>query len=155
MNFDNLSKAIAVMERAKEHSSVNMGYWQTMRYDTDEFVQTEDELHECGNSACFAGHLALSPEWSQDPLNTLDSQVGYPIRMRFSEKLIGVDAIADWLGLPISLTNCLVNNVHDEHGIHCLYKVQWKEVRAEHVLKELRLLEVVGHSEYMRLLKLQ
>lgn len=54
-----------VMEAAK---NLNMIYWQTNKYDTDVKVNVNcspsiGELHKCGNTACFAGYLAISPLW--------------------------------------------------------------------------------------------
>ena len=57
MNLERLNQAIAIMERA---GLVNMNFWQRGKVS-----KTEAELHSCGNSACFAGWVAVSPEFKE------------------------------------------------------------------------------------------
>lgn len=59
MRLDRLEQAIAVMQRA---GKVDMRAWQDFATRQD-IRHTEKELHACGNSACFAGWLAVSPEF--------------------------------------------------------------------------------------------
>lgn len=69
MHTENILAAIAIMERAKaEGNKLDMFNWQTTAtgwnaYSQDRAVATEQELHACGNKACFAGYVAISPEW--------------------------------------------------------------------------------------------
>jgi hypothetical protein len=63
MNRDNVQATINVLRRAQ---NFNISSFQAPR---EEFAglrvaQTEEELHKCGNSACIAGYVAVSPEWA-------------------------------------------------------------------------------------------
>lgn len=64
MNIERLNQAIAVMERTTDEK-VDMSFWQII--DPDASIRlpasTESSFHACGNKACFAGHIAISPEW--------------------------------------------------------------------------------------------
>ena len=63
MNCERIQAAIAMMKRAIPRY-FDMTDWQNERPGhIIEIAQTESELHTCGNTACFAGHLALSPEF--------------------------------------------------------------------------------------------
>lgn len=61
INKDRVQQAINVMERA---GVVNMLSWQHSKY-KDGICSSESELHQCGNTACFAGWLAISPEFRE------------------------------------------------------------------------------------------
>lgn len=56
MNKERIKYAISIMEQAQ---NLNMGTWQD--YDLNTPATTMEELHTCGNTACFAGYIALSP----------------------------------------------------------------------------------------------
>lgn len=59
MNKERIQYAISIMEQAK---NLKMTYWQG----EEGFSSTIEELHTCGNTACFAGYLALSPLFQAD-----------------------------------------------------------------------------------------
>lgn len=84
INSERLEQAIAVMKRAGE---VNMNFWQR-----GVVSETEDDLHTCGNSACFAGWLAVSPEF-REAGGTHLSNSGAPIFDGYT----GYYAISEWL----------------------------------------------------------
>lgn len=83
MNLERLDQAIAVMKRA---GKVIMSDWQT-----GEIRGTEAELHECGTAACFAGWLAVSPEFQ-----AAGGDVGFGGNPLFGP-LGGFRAITEWL----------------------------------------------------------
>lgn len=94
MNKARIEKAIAIMRRAEEHDSLFMPFWQLDPNNRAlPFVTTEHELHACGNRACFAGHIAVSPEFQED--GGCRGQEGEPV---FNEHS-GSDAIREWLGI--------------------------------------------------------
>lgn len=158
MNIENMNKAIAVMERAKLHDSVDMQDWQadTDGYNTSIKAITEAELHACGNKACFGGHLAISPEWLSDARNSFDG-IGGPTRLaKTGIVLADARSVADWLGIDINVANLFIYYYNDSPGRsfdngedHILYGVPWKEVKAEHVIRELTLLRDLGEVEYI------
>lgn len=86
INKTRLRQAIAVMKRA---SRVKMKGWQS----GDTTVNTEKEAHTCGNSACFAGWLALSPEF-QNSGGSVFTLSGAPIYQNHC----GSEAIIKWMG---------------------------------------------------------
>lgn len=57
MNTANIQATIDILKRAQ---NFNIGVFQ---YGTFQASRTEEELHACGNSACIAGYVAVSPEW--------------------------------------------------------------------------------------------
>jgi hypothetical protein len=89
-NIDNINKAIAIMLRAK---NLNMTAFQA-NVNGLTLVTTEEELHKCGNTACFAGYVAVSPEWQAEGGLCVD---GSPQRDE-AETPEG-DVIAEWLGI--------------------------------------------------------
>lgn len=84
INKERLEHAISIMQRA---GSVDMTTWQGATFDT---CRTETELHTCGNSACFAGWLAVSPEFQET-----GGKVGYIGKPVYNGKY-GVSAVISW-----------------------------------------------------------
>lgn len=72
MNNERIKYAIAVMEQAE---NLDMSTWQT--YDSETLATTIKDLHTCGNTACFAGYIALSPLFKAEG-GVVDS-VGEPL----------------------------------------------------------------------------
>lgn len=86
INLERLNQAIAIMGRA---GKVRMGTWQGVN--ALECATGEDELHQCGNSACFAGWVAVSPEFQ-----AVGGRVGISGWPCF-DGVIGSNAINRWL----------------------------------------------------------
>ena len=87
MNIERLNQAISIMKRA---GTLDMTNWQE-----ETFIRcatTEATLHTCGNSACFAGWVAVSPEF-QEAGGEVHPDYGFPI----FGKLSGASAICAWL----------------------------------------------------------
>lgn len=84
INSERLEQAIAVMRRA---GKVDMRTWQS-----GQVKSSESRIHACGNTACFAGWLAVSPEFinSGGWLSPLSGAPG------FNERL-GAHAVIEWL----------------------------------------------------------
>lgn len=87
MNIERLNQAIAVMRRA---GTLDMTNWQEETF--TECATTEETLHTCGNSACFAGWVAVSPEF-QEAGGEVHPDYGFPI----FGKLSGASAVCEWL----------------------------------------------------------
>jgi hypothetical protein len=136
MNLTNVNKAIAIMERAQEHDSVYMCNWQK---GDGALVCNEEALHSCGNVACFAGHIAVSPEFIANG-GTCNS-AGTPIYRGEG----GATAIAEWLGISSGLAADLVYGDTDddpELGTYSdFYEKVWREVNAADVLEKLHLIK--------------
>lgn len=86
MNIERLNQAINIMKRA---GKVDMTDWQS-----GEIVETESEIHSCGTAACFAGWVAVSPEFKEAG-GVTHPVSGAPILNIFS----GYLAVVDWLGV--------------------------------------------------------
>jgi hypothetical protein len=63
MNRTNIQSTINILKRAE---NFNMGDFQALNVDSEDcvYATNEVELHTCGNSACIAGYVAVSPEWA-------------------------------------------------------------------------------------------
>ncbi len=58
MNKDNIQITINILKRAQ-----NFNIRSFQDHEGFTAVGTEEELHRCGNTACIAGYIAISPEW--------------------------------------------------------------------------------------------
>lgn len=150
MNIENINKTIAIMERAKERDSVYMETFQGMS-DGDEVVYTEADMHACGNKACLAGHIAVSPEWLSEPGNSAD-ECGAPETRTFGTNVSL--SITDWWGLnPKEDTDLTIDYFIYGNRVNSIniYGIPWREIKAEHVIRELTLLRDLGEAEYCKL----
>lgn len=147
MNRENIQKAIDIMERAAKHDAINMINWQ-MNYvaitetDVKRCAKNEAELHSCGNKACFAGYLAISPEFQADGGSMLNS--GVPEIQSGMGYLYGESAIAEWLGIDFSLAQKMVlgeiENTEIENQYSLFYDKPWSDVRAEDIIQKLEMI---------------
>lgn len=93
-----LDKAIGIMERAsKRTKGFNLCRYQTHpNIVSSTYASTEQEFYECGAVACFAGYVAISPEFHAD-----GGQCGFygqPVLGELGEE----DAITEWLGISVT-----------------------------------------------------
>jgi hypothetical protein len=150
MNQGNVESAIAVMKRA---GKVSMFKWQA-RFLTDDrimsdIVKTEAELHTCGTTACFAGWVAVSPEWKA--FGGLSDEDGAPYLEEF--KTWGTNkSIAKWLGIrPFTVEMFIFNHdIEDQANNYTFYSVPYDQVRAEHVVEKLESLKELGEIEFLK-----
>tara|TARA_Y100001938_G_scaffold149998_1_gene239116 strand:- start:778 stop:1212 length:435 start_codon:yes stop_codon:yes gene_type:complete len=135
MNIDNVNKAISVMERVKERGDrIDMHSWQD---GATEIALTEQDLHTCGTAACFAGWVAVSPEFTQDGGKAKVTS-GMPV-LKNEE---GVRAIALWLGMTYfeALGLCGLDNWRDIYGANMRYE----DIDADAILTALYRLRDTG-----------
>ena len=92
MNIERLNYAIEIMRQAQ---NLDMTSWQSG--DEGEALDSIEELHRCGNTACFAGYLAISPEW--DGKVTSEGKPYYLPSEPRTFGLIGADAVNHFLGM--------------------------------------------------------
>lgn len=142
MNRENIRKAIAVMERAR--GSVNMAVFQADKFgdypEAGNYLHTEAEMHACGNVACFAGWIAVSPEFHADGGACSG---GMPLVLR--NCLLGYDAVAFWLGIPTYLARSFVHGdidytAEDPISYSRFYEKYWSLVTADDVIAKLQAL---------------
>ena len=128
MNRERIQSAIAMMKRVT-HRYFDMTNWQNELYGhIKQIAQTESELHTCGNTACFAGHLALSPEFKKAGGSV--SKLGGPVfnGVRF------VEAVAEYFDIPYELAGDLTLPDRD------FYPVDYEDVKPEHVIEKLEMI---------------
>lgn len=143
MNIENIDKAIAIMERAKARDSVFMVTFQSPK-DGITFAETEEELHACGNTACFAGHIAISPEWLRTSGHyAVDGRPRTPSSPGRPEH-----AIAEWLGIHIDVAESFIYGTPLPSSGK-VFDVDWPCVKAGHVVKQLTLLRDLGEAEFI------
>lgn len=134
MNIEHMNSAIAIMLRAKEHNSIYMDFWQ--RKKSGQVVFTESELHACGNTACFAGHVAISDEF-QKAGGTVCRYNGRPILGTYH----GEEALSLWLGITYEEADSLVQgdlSRTEEGKVYSdYYNKLWYDVTADDVLIKL------------------
>lgn len=123
MNKQRIQQCIEMMRDAR---SLDMGMFQ---YETFALAESIDELHSCGNTACFAGYLALS-----EPFKAAGGQSfhGEPVILHKGEKLSAEDAVAYYLDIDRELAEAIVYGDSDEYDE--LYPVRFKEVKPKHVI---------------------
>jgi hypothetical protein len=107
-NITNLKTTLAILKRAEK---LNMYAFQMNKYDDDcgydytpDIASTEAELHKCGNSACIAGYVAVSPEWRA--FGGLVGADGGPILPR---EFNPVSALAKFWGLSHADTHAIIS----------------------------------------------
>lgn len=146
MNIQNIDKAIAIMQRAEAAQSFNLTHWQSNHVGhvtpvrETSAVTSEEELHRCGNKACFAGHIAISKEFQED-LGCV-SELGYPIILGRSAS----DAIAYWLGIDPLIASHMVYYGQNENKNHFLYGRKWYDVEPKDVIRVLNELKEIGEK---------
>lgn len=117
MNKGRLEQAINIMKRA---GTIDMTTWQGG--DEDGCATTEAELHSCGNSACFAGWVAIAPEFQEVGGKHL-SNSGAPIFDGYT----GHYAIAEWLEAEGELHNEVIELLVTGEGAVLDSTIQWLE----------------------------
>lgn len=117
INKERLEQAINIMKRA---GAVDMSFWQGEAFEG--CATTESELHSCGNSACFAGWVAVSPEFQEAGGAHLPNS-GAPIFDGYT----GYYAIAEWLGAEGDLPNEVIELLVTGEGAVLDSTVQWLE----------------------------
>ena len=128
MNRERIQYAVSMMKRVT-HRYFDMTNWQNEPHGhIKRIAQTESELHGCGNTACFAGHLALSPEFKD--AGGLLYGTGAPKFNNFS----GSFAIAEYFDITYELAGNLT--LPDRH----FYPVDFEDVKPEHVIEKLEMI---------------
>lgn len=126
MNKEHVLAAIAVMKRAQR---LDMTDFQEVLVDNP-ISSTIDELHACGNSACFSGYMAISglPRTGQDP-DTLSMTYGGTWDPFFAG---AADHMAAYLGVSVEVAGGLLfGNIED------FYPVELGQIEPQHVIDKL------------------
>ena len=130
MNRERIQDAITMMKRAIA-PYFDMTNWQIEPHGhIIQIAQTESELHACGNTACFAGHLALSPEFQKAGGSVC--KIGAPMfnGVRYAE------AVAEYFDIRYELAKDLTLPLPGRD----FYPVRFEDVKPEHVIKKLEMI---------------
>lgn len=126
MNRERIEYCIRLMKRAKNLSMPN---W---RGDCSAYTPNITQLHRCGNTACFAGYVGLSPLFRKDGGRA--TSWGEPVitRRDDGEEVYGDEAIAAWLDISLDLASKLV------YGSGGFYDpIPWDDVKPKLVIAKL------------------
>lgn len=126
-NIENVKLAIQVMKQA---TNLDMRSWQNCN-DSRKYAHSIEELHTCGNTACFAGYLAISgiPGWSISALQ----------KPKYKEHC-NEAAVKNFLEISNGLAYALVYGEYKSGDYDKFYPVPFKEVTPEHVIEKLNLI---------------
>jgi len=128
MNPERIKSAITMMKRTIPRY-FDMTHWQIKPHGhIKQIAKTESKLHACGNTACFAGHLALSPEFKKAGGSVCP--VGSPV---FNGVRL-VEAVAEYFDIPYELAGDLTLPDRD------FYPVRFEDVKPEHVIEKLEMI---------------
>jgi hypothetical protein len=114
MDRKNIQSTIDILKRAQNFNITDF----QQRADVSaefELAYTEAELHACGNSACIAGHVAVSPEWKAFG-GLVSDGIGIPYT-EFSESPAG--AMALYWGLSIDMAEAIVFGSMYTRFVYC------------------------------------
>jgi hypothetical protein len=147
MNREHIQHAIDLMKTAETAGTLDMNIWQNDEDDTvydligKDYAETVKELHACGNTACLAGHIALSPVF-QAIGGKVNQRDGSPILKTVDKDGICArradeHAVALFFGISVELANKLCLPPFQTKGDH-FYPVKFEDVQPHHVIDELQ-----------------
>lgn len=146
-----LDEAIAMLQTAAAYDSLDMRGYQ-MRGDReashDEPLDTLIELHNCGNRACFAGHVRLNSFFDKNfrfnpecvaPEYQVYNQAGDLQWADAATTMAHIFSVPLWFAywLIFGRGDCIQHTT----GIHRLYGKEWHMVRASDVIEILEQLK--------------
>lgn len=127
MNKENIEYSIQLMQNAK---NLNMGYYQS----GEKKVNNIELLHSCGNTACFAGYIAISDKFKND--GGTKYRNGSP---EYDNKW-GAEAISVWLDISFNLACSLVTGACGFGLFSPFYNKEFTDVTPEDVIEKLELI---------------
>ena len=106
MNRENIEYTIELLRNAQ---NFNIEVFQHNRHGNT-VVTSIEELHTCGNTACIAGYVALSPRWKE--LGGIVNQWGEPITLEKSDEEEffpeATVAMSKFWGLSLGTTDSII-----------------------------------------------
>lgn len=133
MNVERIDQCIEMMRRANR---LHMTYYQSNGKNVGEpyvrIARTIEELHECGNAACFAGYLAISPEFRDAGGSVNCGYGGAPL---FNGQA-AASAVSAYLEISVAAGRSLVYGRLYPEGASGVrpYPVDFAAVKPEHVI---------------------
>lgn len=141
-----IDTAIYVMLRADAYTSVDMTSFQHPKKAAG-YAISECDLHKCGNTACFAGHIAVSAEFATS--GGRSNEWGSPMIINTEHHSLETedDAIAYWLDL-YDFSDVVDDFIYEliygnkRPDDYCdFYKKDFAHVTAKDVIKKLKKLK--------------
>ena len=123
MNKERVQQCIEMMKKAK---NLNMCYFQQ----GERIAKSTRQLHACGNTACFAGYLAIAPFFRAAGGSQLPES-GMP----YFNNRSGGCALAEFLDISSDLAD---NLVFDSDNFY--YPTNFADLKPEHVIAKLELI---------------
>lgn len=151
MNLTNLDITIKLMEAARQKDTLDMEYWQN-RIGSAYLAYNIEDLHSCGNKACLAGHIAISPEFKADGGTII--RWGSPAYLSKDGLVVDQEqyAIGRWLGIDDDLAGLLIYSVGGQFDrddrTHPVYGTAWRDVQPKHVISALEELMKIGEVAF-------
>lgn len=143
MNIENIKITIDIMKRAMAANSLCMYYFQNG--ETTEV--SEKSMHACGNTACLAGHIAVSPEFKA--IGGIVGDDGSPLHPDSIYTDHAPESMGLWFGVSDELARYFIYNYAPctaDGEPHILYGVNWGNVTPTHVIAALEWLLTVGEE---------
>ncbi|WP_273453705.1 hypothetical protein [Nevskia ramosa] len=130
--------AISVMQRViNNRRNFDMGIWQQI---TRNYPMTsETQLHNCKTAACFAGWVAVSPEFRRDG-GVAHPQNGAPCFLIDDQFVAGYQAIAIWLNIPELDAIALICSGSNSCSYSTFYGKYLWDIAPDHVIEKLQAL---------------
>lgn len=154
MRKQNILTSIEIMKRAEAAGSLDMTRWQSTPDNSyrGSPARTEQALHLCGNKACLAGHIAISPEFKADGGTII--RWGSPAYLSKDGLVVDQEqyAIGRWLGIDDDLAGLLIYSVGGQFDrddrTHPVYGTAWRDVQPKHVISALEELMKIGEVAF-------
>lgn len=141
MNVENVKAAIEIMKNAQ---NLDMNSWQDNKGISGKYCHSIASLHECGNSACFAGYIAISEEFLSSG-GCLSAYGGEPVLVtNEGNTLVSTRAIAHWLGVSPETSESLIYGFNGddeaEGNSETFYGMCFEDVEPEDVIVKLEMI---------------
>ena len=144
MNRERIEQCIDMMKRAK---NLNMLTFQGCK-DENPVCDNISQLHACGNTACFAGYLAISDFFKRAGGEVSETGSGAPVYTPLYDTGYGWEhrgssAVAEFLGIGYEIASDIVNGINEseQEGSYCsFYGKDFEDVTPEDVIQKLQMI---------------
>lgn len=155
MNVENVNFAIEVMKNAKNLQMTTFQHSSDGDEDYDGTVAcTIDDLHRCGNTACFVGYLSLTDEYKKFVINTFKQNTNQDFKVDSDGTIIedfyneedddyfensSEYYLSEFLGITNYTAHDFIFGDTIYGGFSNFYDMNFKQVKPEHVINKLEL----------------
>jgi len=129
-NIDRLQDAIAIMRISK---NLDMRSFQNT-FDSLKISDSIASLHACGNTACFAGYIAISPMF-QNAGGTCGNKGSPKFNGKYSS-----GALAEYFEISPDLADKLIFGEQNSCWQEIFYPVPFDKITPAHVIQKLEMI---------------